>query len=254
MGSGVWPGSPVRMGRFTVVAVGLVAFVAVTFGGYPNYNLRKPIAPSNFYETPYYGLAGHAPYYQKMRFYDPNWNMRYTSWLAGQAAFGYPFGVKDARINNWNKNSGDMQNLLKKGRYHAYNALRMKGNSLWKQYGYGLYGNAGFGKYKAKKHHLHKRSYGNSWIHGYGGFYGLGLNAISRLASGGPFGFYPYGGGYGGYGGYGGKYGGYGGYGFGGYGNFPWTGGMFYNKKFDYTAYNMANLMKKMSVPAYYGK
>ena len=41
-------------------------------------------------------------------------------------------------------------------------------------------------------------------------------------------------------------YGGYGGYGFGGYGNFSWTGSMFCSKNFDYTAFNMANLMKKM--------
>merc|ERR1711872_495514 len=237
-----------------------------------NYYLKKPIAPSDFYETPQFGMAGHAPYNQKMKYYDPGWQLRYQQWLASQAAFGFPFRVRGPTV--YDKNKAEMKELLGKGMYHAYNSLRTKGNSLWKQYGYALYG--------------------NSWIHGYPGFYGLGLNALSRLASKGPFGAYPYGGGYGGYGGYksyypvmgrnkyggygvgrnknGGYgagemkskqryrrstygnnygnagrygYGGYGGYGFGGYGNFPWTGNMFYSKNFDYTAYNMGNLMKR---------
>merc|ERR1711915_290355 len=259
-----------------------------------NYYLKKPIAPSDLYETAQFGMAGHAPYNQKMKYYDPGWQLRYKQWLASQAAFGFPFRVRGPTVNN--KNKDEMKELLEKGMYHAYNSLRTKGNSLWKQYGYGLYGNSGLGKYKSLNHHIGKRStgmyggnyggygnYGSSWIHGYPGFYGLGLNALSRLASGGPFGAYPYGGGYGGYGvgrsgykdtdensGYGademeskqrskrsiyglGGYGGYGGYGYGGYGNFPWTGKMFYSKNFDYTAYNMANLMKKMLKPAHYG-
>merc|ERR1712142_874654 len=258
-----------------------------------NYYLKKPIAPSDFYETPQFGMAGHAPYNQKMKYYDPGWQLRYQQWLASQAAFGFPFRVQGPTV--YDKNKAEMKELLDKGMYHAYNSLRTKGNSLWKQYGYALYGNSGLGKYKSLNHHIGKRStygnyggygnyigygkYGNSWIHGYPGFYGLGLNALSRLASKGPFGAYPYGGGYGGYGGYKSyypvmgrnKYGGYGvgrnkngGYGvgemkskqryrrstygnnYGGYGNFPWTGNMFYSKNFDYTAYNMANLMKRM--------
>merc|ERR1719369_787778 len=154
-----------------------------------------------------------------MRYYDPNWQLRYNQWIGSQAAYGNNLKPKSSRVSYYDRNSKYMRNLLKNGFYNAYNSLSSRGNSLWKQYGYGLYGNAGLGKYQALKNFhkrstrntrsaRNKRSYGrNILAHGAPGFYGLGLNALTNIASGGPYGFYPYYGGRGGYGGYGGGYG-----------------------------------------------
>merc|ERR1712121_347560 len=72
------------------------------------------------------------------------------------------------------RNHWYLRHLLKKGMYAQYQALRTPGNSLWKQYGFSLYGNAGNGKYKVPGQKYRKKrgaysSYGNS---GYGSGYG----------------------------------------------------------------------------------
>ena len=57
-------------------------------------------------------------------------------------------------------------------------------------------------------------------------------------------------GGYSGYGGYSayGGYSGYGGYGKRLYSNYPWTGGVFYNKNLNYDAWNIGNILQDKSI------
>jgi hypothetical protein len=73
-------------------------------------------------------------------------------------------------------------------------------------------------------------------VDGVNGYYGTGFKSLVNLAKQGP---YTYGGRWG-WGGFGGRWGHT-------YHDFPWTGTMFYNKKFDYEAYNLANIMEKYS-------
>merc|ERR1711922_12476 len=141
-----------------------------------------------------------------------------------------------------NRNHWYLKQLLKNGMYNQYQALRTPSNSLWKQYGFSLYGNAGNGKYTVPGQTRRKKrsTYGGYGDHyggsGYGdsyGSYGSGSDYSSGYGNN-DYGGYGnnyasggygdnYGGGYGGSGyndgGYGDNYGGYsgGGYSGGGY-------------------------------------
>ncbi len=70
-------------------------------------------------------------------------------------------------------------------------------------------------------------------VSGIDGYYGRGLKGLVNLAKHGPYS-------YGGRWGWGGKWGHT-------YNDCPWTGPMFYNKKFNYEAYNLANILEKYS-------
>jgi len=82
----------------------------------------------------------------------------------------------------------------------------------------------------------------NPIVHGVKGYYGKGFQALAKYAALGPWTYS----GAGGWGGFPGKWGHT-------YNSFPWTGSMFYNKKFNYNAYNLANILGKYSnKPKYY--
>merc|ERR1711922_48586 len=149
-----------------------------------------------------------------------------------------------------NRNHWYLKQLLKNGMYNQYQALRTPSNSLWKQYGFSLYGNAGNGKYTVPGQTRRKKrsTYGGYGDHyggsGYGdsyGSYGSGSDYSSGYGNN-DYGGYGnnyasggygdnYGGGYGGSGyndgGYGDNYGGYsgGGYSGGGYSGGGYSGG-----------------------------
>merc|ERR1712121_114917 len=140
--------------------------------GYSNdYSTHYGAGPSTQYQTLGFGMAGQQPYYGKMKYTDPLFGERYKAWLAGQAMYGFRMKPTKPVLprNHWY-----LRHLLKKGMYAQYQALRTPGNSLWKQYGFSLYGNAGNGKYKVPGQKYRKKrsaysSYGNS---GYGSGYG----------------------------------------------------------------------------------
>lgn len=196
--------------------------------------LKAGVSPGPLYQTLGYGMAGHAPYKSKLGYVDPLWNSRYTQWLGSQALYGNYLGNTAPAVGYHDKDKDFMQDLLKKGQYHAYAALRTPGNNFWKQLGYGLYGNAGRGKYTTKEHGKghgagrYKRSapYSNSH-NNYGNFaYGISpMTLLNNYAKKGPYygglnGFPGFGYNYFPYGSYGG-YGPYGGFGhFGGHGHF----------------------------------
>eukprot|EP00088_Acartia_fossae_P049072 TRINITY_DN537_c0_g1_i4.p1 TRINITY_DN537_c0_g1~~TRINITY_DN537_c0_g1_i4.p1 ORF type:complete len:459 (-),score=127.53 TRINITY_DN537_c0_g1_i4:40-1416(-) len=93
----------------------------------------------------------------------------------------------------------------------------------------GGYSGGGHGGYKRKKRSLYQPR-----VHGVKGYYGNGFQALVKLARMGP---YTWGGRWG-WGGFPGAWGHT-------YHDFPWTGSMFYSKKFDYEAYNLANILEK---------
>merc|ERR1711922_132493 len=177
-------------------------------------------APSTQYQTFGFGMAGQQPFHGKMRYGDPLSGERYKAWLAGQAMYGFRMRPMGPYLN---RNHWYLKQLLKNGMYNQYQALRTPSNSLWKQYGFSLYGNAGNGKYTVPGQTRRKK---RSTYGGYGGYdnggYGYGGYGNSGYGSGG------YGNHYGGSG-YGDSYGSYGsgsdyssGYGnndYGGYGN-----------------------------------
>merc|ERR1719432_494600 len=112
-------------------------------------------------------------------------------------------------------------------------------------YNNNYYGNAGSYGYNGNYYHKRKKRstrYGQPLIQGVNGYYGKGFQSLVNLARKGP---YTYGGRWG-WGGWGGKWGHP-------YNDFPWTGTMFYNKKFDYEAYNLANIMERYSNKPMYG-
>merc|ERR1711970_1538402 len=140
--------------------------------GYSNdYSTYYGAGPSTQYQTLGFGMAGQQPYYGKMKYTDPLFGERYKAWLAGQAMYGFRMKPTKPVLQ---RNHWYLRHLLKKGMYAQYQALRTPGNSLWKQYGFSLYGNAGNGKYKVPGQKYRKKrsaysSYGNS---GYGSGYG----------------------------------------------------------------------------------
>merc|ERR1711887_341936 len=186
--------------------------------GYSNdYSTYYGAGPSAQYQTFGFGMAGQQPFHGKMRYGDPLSGERYKAWLAGQAMYGFRMRPMGPYLN---RNHGHLQYLLQNGMYNQYQALRTPSNSLWKQYGFSLYGNAGNGKYTVPGQTRRKK---RSTYGGYdNGGYGHGGYGNSGYGSGG------YGNHYGGSG-YGDNYGSYGsgsdyssGYGnndYGGYGN-----------------------------------
>merc|ERR1711922_15750 len=136
-------------------------------------------APSTQYQTFGFGMAGQQPFHGKMRYGDPLSGERYKAWLAGQAMYGFrmrPMGPYLYR-NHWY-----LKQLLKNGMYNQYQALRTPSNSLWKQYGFSLYGNAGNGKYTVPGQTRRKKrsTYGGYDNGGYGyGGYGSGSDYSS---------------------------------------------------------------------------
>merc|ERR1711970_269059 len=148
--------------------------------GYSNdYSTYYGAGPSTQYQTLGFGMAGQQPYYGKMKYTDPLFGERYKAWLAGQAMYGFRMKPTKPVLQ---RNHWYLRHLLKKGMYAQYQALRTPGNSLWKQYGFSLYGNAGNGKYKVPGQKYRKKrsaysSYGNSGYgsyndNGYGNSYG----------------------------------------------------------------------------------
>merc|ERR1739844_220353 len=186
--------------------------------GYSNdYSTYYGAGPSAQYQTFGFGMAGQQPFHGKMRYGDPLSGERYKAWLAGQAMYGFRMRPTGPYLN---RNHGYLKYLLQNGMYNQYQALRTPSNSLWKQYGFSLYGNAGNGKYTVPGQTRRKK---RSTYGGYdNGGYGHGGYGNSGYGSGG------YGNHYGGSG-YGDNYGSYGsgsdyssGYGnndYGGYGN-----------------------------------
>merc|ERR1739844_162929 len=186
--------------------------------GYSNdYSTYYGAGPSAQYQTFGFGMAGQQPFHGKMRYGDPLSGERYKAWLAGQAMSGFRMRPTGPYLN---RNHGYLKYLLQNGMYNQYQALRTPSNSLWKQYGFSLYGNAGNGKYTVPGQTRRKK---RSTYGGYdNGGYGHGGYGNSGYGSGG------YGNHYGGSG-YGDNYGSYGsgsdyssGYGnndYGGYGN-----------------------------------
>merc|ERR1712142_23075 len=197
-----------------------------------NYSTYYGAGPSAQYQTFGFGMAGQQPFHGKMRYVDPLSGERYKAWLAGQAMYGFRMRPMSPYLN---RNHGYLQTLLQNGMYNQYQALRTPSNSLWKQYGFSLYGNAGNGKYTVPGQTRRKKR------STYGGYdnsgYGYNSYGNSGYGSGG------YGNNYGGsgYGGYGDNYGSYGsgsdyssGYGnndYGGYGNN--YGGSGYGNNYD---------------------
>merc|ERR1711970_1225334 len=184
--------------------------------GYSNdYSTYYGAGPSTQYQTLGFGMAGQQPYYGKMKYSDPLFGERYKAWLAGQAMYGFRMKPTKPVLQ---RNHWYLRHLLKKGMYAQYQALRTPGNSLWKQYGFSLYGNAGNGKYKVPGQKYRKKgsaysSYGNSG-------YGSGYGSYNDNGYGNSYGSSGYGSysdnsyGSSGYGSYGNSYGssGYGGY------------------------------------------
>merc|ERR1711887_308161 len=167
--------------------------------GYSNdYSTYYGAGPSAQYQTFGFGMAGQQPFHGKMRYGDPLSGERYKAWLAGQAMYGFRMRPMGPYLN---RNHGHLQYLLQNGMYNQYQALRTPSNSLWKQYGFSLYGNAGNGKYTVPGQTRRKKR------STYGGFdnggYGHGGYGNSGYGSGG------YGNHYGGSG-YGDNYGSYG--------------------------------------------
>merc|ERR1711887_429660 len=187
--------------------------------GYSNdYSTYYGAGPSAQYQTFGFGMAGQQPFHGKMRYGDPLSGERYKAWLAGQAMYGFRMRPMGPYLN---RNHGHLQYLLQNGMYNQYQALRTPSNSLWKQYGFSLYGNAGNGKYTVPGQTRRKK---RSTYGGYdNGGYGHGGYGNSGYGSGG-YGNHYGGSGYGNndYGGYGNNYGGSGygnSYGDSGYGN-----------------------------------
>merc|ERR1712002_1238527 len=179
--------------------------------GYSNdYSTYYGAAPSAQYQTFGFGMAGQQPFHGKMRYVDPLSGERYKAWLAGQAMYGFRMRPMSPYLN---RNHAYLQKLLQNGMYNQYQALRTPSNSLWKQYGFSLYGNAGNGKYTVPGQTRRKKR------STYGGYdnSGYGYNSYGN----GGYGSGGYGNNYGGSG-YGNSYGdsGYGNnYGDSGYGN-----------------------------------
>lgn len=134
-------------------------------------------------------MAGQAPYYMGLGYKDPNWSKRYNQWVATEAMYGNSFGNAPPKIGEKDKDNDYMKYLLENKMYHAYSALRMPGNTFWKQVGYGLYGNAGKGKYvtKGKKlggHQRYRREAeedDDNDDHDHHKGYGYGINPMSYL-------------------------------------------------------------------------
>merc|ERR1711887_396442 len=163
--------------------------------GYSNdYSTYYGAGPSAQYQTFGFGMAGQQPFHGKMRYGDPLSGERYKAWLAGQAMYGFRMRPTGPYLN---RNHRYLQYLLQNGMYNQYQALRTPSNSLWKQYGFSLYGNAGNGKYTVPGQARRKKrsTYGgyDNGGYGHGGYGNSG-----------------YGSGYGNndYGGYGNNYGG----------------------------------------------
>merc|ERR1711970_189794 len=168
---------------------------------------------SNDYST-YYG-AGPSAQYQTFGF-----------GMAGQAMYGFRMRPMGPYLN---RNHGHLRYLLQNGMYNQYQALRTPSNSLWKQYGFSLYGNAGNGKYTVPGQTRRKKrsTYGGYDNSGYG-YNSYGNSGYGSGGYGNHYGGSGYGDNYGSYGsgsdynsGYGNNdYGGYGNnYGGSGYGN-----------------------------------
>merc|ERR1712200_244170 len=190
--------------------------------GYNNdYSTYYGAAPSTQYQTFGFGMAGQQPFHGKMRYGDPLSGERYKAWLAGQAMYGFRMRPMGPYLN---RNHWYLKQLLKNGMYNQYQALRTPSNSLWKQYGFSLYGNAGNGKYTVPGQTRRKKrsTYGgyDNGGYGYGGYGKSGYgDSYGSYGSGSD-----YSSGYGNndYGGYGNNYGGSGygnNYGDNGYGN-----------------------------------
>merc|ERR1719354_1026710 len=139
-----------------------------------------------------------------MKYYDPLNGERYKAWLGGQAMYGFNFKPVRPVLDRYHPY---LQYLLRNGMYAQYKALRTPSNSLWKQYGFSLYGNAGNGKFKTLAQKMRKK---RSTSYSSGNYDGDSYD----YSSGG----YDYGKGGGSYGSYYGK--GYEGYGKGSYGNY----------------------------------
>merc|ERR1711887_492515 len=153
--------------------------------GYSNdYSTYYGAGPSAQYQTFGFGMAGQQPFHGKMRYGDPLSGERYKAWLAGQAMYGFRMRPMGPYLN---RNHGHLQYLLQNGMYNQYQALRTPSNSLWKQYGFSLYGNTGNGKYtvpgqtRRKKRSTYRGydnggyghgGYGNNDYGGYGNNYG----------------------------------------------------------------------------------
>merc|ERR1711973_974550 len=148
--------------------------------GYSNdYSTYYGAGPSAQYQTFGFGMAGQQPFHGKMRYGDPLSGERYKAWLAGQAMYGFRMRPTGPYLN---RNHWYLKQLLKNGMYNQYQALRTPSNSLWKQYGLSLYGNAGNGKYTVPGQTRRKKrstyggydnsGYGNNDYGGYGNNYG----------------------------------------------------------------------------------
>merc|ERR1739846_27954 len=141
--------------------------------GYSNdYSTYYGAGPSAQYQTFGFGMAGQQPFHGKMRYGDPLSGERYKAWLAGQAMYGFRMRPTGPYLN---RNHGYLKYLLQNGMYNQYQALRTPSNSLWKQYGFSLYGNAGNGKYTVPGQTRRKKrsTYGGYDNSGYGhGGYG----------------------------------------------------------------------------------
>merc|ERR1739844_521906 len=185
--------------------------------GYSNdYSTYYGAGPSAQYQTFGFGMAGQQPFHGKMRYGDPLSGERYKAWLAGQAMYGFRMRPMGPYLN---RNHGYLKYLLQNGMYNQYQALRTPSNSLWKQYGFSLYGNAGNGKYTVPGQTRRKKrstygGYDNSG-YGHGGYGNSGYgNHYGGSGYGDNYGSYgsgsDYSGGYGNndYGGYGNNYGG----------------------------------------------
>merc|ERR1739844_338092 len=195
--------------------------------GYNNdYSTYYGAGPSAQYQTFGFGMAGQQPFHGKMRYGDPLSGERYKAWLAGQAMSGFRMRPTGPYLN---RNHGYLKYLLQNGMYNQYQALRTPSNSLWKQYGFSLYGNAGNGKYTVPGQTRRKKrsTYGGYDNGGYG-HGGYGNSGYGRSGYGDNYGSYgsgsDYSSGYGNndYSGYGNNYGGSGygnSYGDSGYGN-----------------------------------
>merc|ERR1712200_217817 len=185
-----------------------------------DYSTYYGAAPPTQYQTFGFGMAGQQPFHGKMRYGDPLSGERYKAWLAGQAMYGFRMRPMGPYLN---RNHWYLKQLLKNGMYNQYQALRTPSNSLWKQYGFSLYGNAGNGKYTVPGQTRRKKrsTYGgyggyDNGGYGYGGYgdsgYGnnYGDNGYGNNYGGNSYGGNSYGSGYGnnyGDSGYGSNYG-----------------------------------------------
>eukprot|EP00088_Acartia_fossae_P044576 TRINITY_DN473_c0_g1_i1.p1 TRINITY_DN473_c0_g1~~TRINITY_DN473_c0_g1_i1.p1 ORF type:complete len:233 (-),score=11.22 TRINITY_DN473_c0_g1_i1:72-770(-) len=109
---------------------------------------------------------------------------RYKSFLRAQKKFGKYLGYRPAKYNRYNaRRSKYMQYLLANGYYNAYEKYRTPTNSLWKKYGYSLFGEKTTGdRYKravdGDDTKDAKRVYKDSKIpklYGYGGYNDQGI-------------------------------------------------------------------------------